>query len=134
MVLWSDIAKLRCGRVQKGAIIQNAEKKSGIWHRKRSCPTGCRAGLMMCVNVGRRFPPPIHIYIIEVLESGNILFSVESTDGNAVPRFFAEHVSDTFTFGVDALGINFVSLDEGVLDRFCTSLSETLVDIGGTVG
>ncbi len=68
---------------------------------------------MKCVsvNVERRFPPPIHYYIIEVLETRVLSVSVESTDGNAVPGFFAEHVSDTFTFGVDALGINFISLD-----------------------
>lgn len=111
MVLWIDIAKLGWGGCEKGAIMQKAEKKR-LGSRHEKSPAGKLGGTDVCVRqCWEDIFTSSTYYIIEVLETWFLSFGVECADGNTVPRFFAEHVSDAFTLCVDAFGVNLVSLD-----------------------
>ena len=53
----------------------------------------------------------------------------ECADANSVPGLFLEHVADAFAFSGDAVSLDLVLVDEGVLDCLGTVLGELHVEV-----
>ncbi len=62
-----------------------------------------------------------------------VLRIFDGADAYAVPRFLGEHVADAFAFSNDAVSVDFVLINESVLNGFSAVFSEFDVEVEVTV-